>query len=106
MDFDKLFPLVDPSGKYNFKDCINLKEFLQKCIDIYFSTLSLEDERLRNSCLAVYMAFRDHYPEYMEYLKQEQKEKLDLVLTEVPPKVIKLRRIVIGSLAKALKEVA
>ncbi len=99
MDFRKLFPLVDFSNEYTFRHCLTLQDFLRECISIYFS-VSSEQERVRESCLSVYMAFRDHYPNYLDCLEQEIKEKLDLDVTQANPKIIKLRRIVIGALAK------
>lgn len=105
MDFRKLFPLVDFSNEYKFQSCLTLQDFLRECVSIYFS-ISSDEERVRESCLSVYMAFRDHYPDYMEYLDQEQRERLDLEITRANPKIIKLRRIVIGSLAKAMNKAA
>lgn len=105
MDFRKLFPLVDFSNECRFQNCLTLQDFLQECVSIYFS-VSVNEERIRESCLSVYMAFRDHYPDYMEYLDQEQKERLDFDITKANPKIIKLRRIVIGALAKFTNQAA
>lgn len=99
MDFRKLFPLVDFNQQYSFRNCLTLRDFLQECVSLYFSADN-DDERLKESCLSVYMAFRDHYPDYTEYLDQEHREMLDLAITRANPKIIKLRRIVIGALAK------
>lgn len=99
MDFRKLFPLVDFSEEYKFQHCLTLQDFLRECVSIYFSA-PISEERVRESCLSVYMAFRDHYPKYMEYLDQEMRERLDFEITQANPKIIKLRRIVIGALAK------
>lgn len=99
MDFRKLFPLVDFANTYTFDRCLTLQDFLQECVAIYFF-VSDDEERIKESCLSVYMAFRDHYPDYMDYLDQETKERLDFEIDRANPKIIKLRRIVIGALAK------
>jgi len=46
------------------------------------------------------MAFRDHFPSYMEALEQETIEKMDFAIQNADPKIIKLRRIAISQLAK------
>lgn len=99
MDFRELFPLLDLEGAYSFDKCFTLKDFLQKCVSVYFVTDPI-DERIRESCLSVYLAFRDHYPDYMDYLDQEEREKLDFDVEHANPKVIKLRRIAIGAISK------
>lgn len=78
---------------------------MRECVSIYFS-VSTDEERVRESCLSVYMAFRDHYPDYLEYIDQEMCERLDFEITQANPKIIKLRRIVIGSLAKVINQAA
>lgn len=102
MDYRKLFPVVDFANPYTFDHCTTMQDFLRECVSIYFaiSARSETEDRIKESCLSVYMAFRDHFPEYMEYLDQEVKERLDFEVERANPKVIKLRRIVIGAIAK------
>jgi hypothetical protein len=40
----------------------------------------------------------------MEYLDQEIRERLDLEINQANPKIIKLRRIVIGALTKTMNQ--
>lgn len=82
-----------------FSKCEKLEDFLVECVNLYFST-PVQDERLRESSLSVYMAFRDHFPDYMKYLTLEQRAQLDLEIKIANPKIIKLRRMVIGAIAK------
>lgn len=105
MNFRNIFPLFDSSDEYSFQSCLTLHDFLEKCIFIYF-TVPAREERVRESCLSVYMAFRDHYPDFLEHVDQEQKERLDFEITQANPKIIKLRRIVISALAKAINNQA
>ena len=98
-----MFPLIDASDEFAFRQCLTFQDFLRECVSIYFS-VSINEERVREACLAVYMAFRDHYPDYMEYLDQEMRERLDQDIVVANPKIIKLRRIVIGSLAQAMNQ--
>jgi hypothetical protein len=76
-----------------------LQDFLKECVSIYFDD-TVVDQRVKESCLSVYMAFRDHYPTYLEYLDQAQVEQLDFNILHSSSKIIKLRRIVIGALSK------
>lgn len=104
MDFKKLFPLVDFNNNYTFEKCQTLQDFLVECVSIYFlesvKPKNLIDDRVKESCLSVYMAFRDHYPVYLKYLDHQKIEKLNSEIILANPKIIKLRRIVIGALAK------
>lgn len=83
-----------------FRGCLTLKDFLQRIVQVYFAAYEQKDERLQFSCLSVYMAFRDHFPSYMEALEQETIEKMDFAVQNADPKIIKLRRIAISQLAK------
>ncbi len=103
MDFRPLFPLVDGSDEFAFRQCLTFQDFLRECVSIYFS-VSGDEERVKEACLSVYMAFRDHYPDYMEYIDQEMREQLDQDIVVANPKIIKLRRIVIASLAQAMNQ--
>ena len=105
MYFRRLFPLIDASDKFAFRQRLTFQDFLRECVSIYFS-VSHNEERVKEACLSVYMAFRDHYPDYMEYLDQEMRERLDQDIMTANPKIIKLRRIVIGSLAQAMNQAA
>ena len=97
MDYRALFPLVDFTEKYNFKTCMTMQDFISEVITIYFSD---SDLRVQECCLSVYMAFRDHYPSYLENIDQESKEKLDFQIERAGGKIIKLRRIVIAAISK------
>lgn len=97
MNFRAIFPLVDFKDQYNFENCQTNEEFLQEIVRIYFSS---PDDRIQEATLAVYMAYRDHYPRYLKALSNEQIEKLDAAIASAPPKVIKLRRIALSALSK------
>ncbi len=58
------------------------------------------DSRIREACLSVYMAYRDHYPSYLVYLDQERIERLNSDIQKSSGKIIKLRRIVLSQLSK------
>ncbi len=75
-----------------------MQDFISEVIRIYFSEET--DQRVQECCLSVYMAFRDHYPSYLENVDQEVKEKLNFQLERAGGKVIKLRRIVISAISK------
>jgi 2-hydroxy-3-keto-5-methylthiopentenyl-1-phosphate phosphatase len=102
MDYRALFPLADfnsqGQSKYDFKSCLTMQDFISEVIRIYFSEDS--DLRVQECCLSVYMAFRDHYPSYLENVDQEVKEKLNFQIERAGGKVIKLRRIVISAISK------
>ena len=97
MDYRSLFPLVDFTEKYNFKSCVTMQDFISEVIAIYFSD---SDLRVQECCLSVYMAFRDHYPSYLQNIDQESKEKMDFQIERASGKIIKLRRIVISAISK------
>lgn len=75
-----------------------MQDYIAEVIQIYFSD---SDERVKECCLSVYMAMRDHYPSYLENVDQEIKEKLDFQIERSGGKIIKLRRIVIAAISKA-----
>lgn len=97
MDFKKIFPIVDFNEKYKFSHCFTAQEFLIQVVDIYFNDM---DSRIREACLSVYMAYRDHYPSYLVYLDQERIERLNSDIQMSSGKIIKLRRIVLSQLSK------
>ncbi len=97
MDYRALFPLVDFTEKYNFKSCLTMQDFISEVIAIYFSD---SDLRVQECCLSVYMAFRDHYPSYLQNIDQKTKEKMDFGIERAGGKIIKLRRIVISAISK------
>jgi len=97
MNFRDVFPLVDFTDQYTFKHCLTFKDFLIEIVQIYFND---SDLRTRQACLSVYMAVRDHYPSYLEYVEQEQQERLNYDIEHSDPKIIKLRRIVLSQLPK------
>ncbi len=100
VDFNQLFPMLGIENEKYFQGCLTLKDFLQRIAQVYFAACEQKDERLQLSCLSVYMAFRDHFPSYMEALEQETIEKMDFAIQNADPKIIKLRRIAISQLAK------
>jgi hypothetical protein len=97
INFRQLFPLTDFTNSYTFDKCQSLKDFLHECLKVYKTDTN---ERVRECCLSVYMAFRDHYPSYINDLDDQQRMELDKDVAIANPKVIKLRRIVIGALSK------
>ena len=103
MEFRRLFPLIDASDEFAFRQCLTFQDFLRECVSIFFS-VSHDEERVKEACLSAYMAFRDHYPDYMEFIDQEMRERLDQEILVANSKIIKLRRIVIGSLAQAMNQ--
>ena len=99
MNFRSLFPLVDFEDKYTFEKCQSHEEFLQEIITIYFNDT---DPRIKEAALAVYMAYRDHYPSFISILKHQDIQKLDHSITTASPKINKLRRIVNGTISKKM----
>lgn len=97
MNFRSIFPLVDFKDEYTFEHCHTNEEFLQEIVSIYFSC---HDGRIKEASLAVYMAYRDHYPRYLKALSSEQIKKMDTAISSAPSKVIKLRRIALSALSK------
>lgn len=97
MNYRELFPLHDPSNKYDFKSCNSMQDFISEVITIYNSET---DSRVKECCLSVYMAIRDHYPSYIQNLDINTKLKLDLDIQNADGKIIKLRRIVISAISK------
>ncbi len=102
MDYRKLFPVSDFASPYTFDHCVTMQDFLRECVSIYFvvDARSQTELKIKESCLSVYMAFRDHYPEYMQYLDSEIKERLDFHAESANPRVFKLRHTVVGAIAK------
>lgn len=99
MDYRSILPILDESveSKYHLNACRSPDQFLQKVIEIYFSE---SDLRMKEACLSVYMAFRDHYPSYLAKLSPAQLQALNDALKITNGKIIKLRRIVLSQLCK------
>ncbi len=97
MNFRSVFPLVDIKDEFTFQACHTNEEFLTEIVQIYFST---SDQRTKESALAVFMAYRDHYPKYLYCLSNETKVQLDSASEAAPAKVIKLRRLALSALSK------
>ena len=97
INFRQIFPLIDFTDSYTFDKCESLQDFLVECVKIYKTD---NDERVRECCLSVYMAFRDHYPSYMVYVDKNLQMQLNQDIEIANSKIIKLRRIVIGALSK------
>lgn len=97
MNFRAIFPLVDFKDEFTFEKCTTNEEFIVEIINIYFST---SDLRVKEATLAVYMAYRDHYPKYLINLKNEQLNELNLDIKKASSKIIKLRRIALSALTK------
>lgn len=102
MSFRQIFPLNDSEFDV-FKNCSSLEDFLIKCVDIYFenkSNSNSDESRICESSLAVYWAFRDHYPEYLSLFKEDQLSELDEGIEKSSSRLIKLRRMAINGIAE------
>ncbi len=97
MNFRAIFPIVDFKEEFNFDDCQSNEDFIRAIVNIY-STHS--DSRVKEACLSVYMAYRDHYPSYLTTLTFEEQKKLNLAVKLSTGKIIKLRRIALSALSK------
>lgn len=97
-DYRTAFPLVDFNHTFDFSNCLNRLDFLNRCIDIYYQSIDLRE---KESALAVYMAVRDHYPTLLINIDENTKNELNAALLKSSPKIIKLRRLVISALSKA-----
>ena len=97
MNFRAVFPLVDMEDKFIFENCETNEDFISEIVKIYFSTTEL---RVKESSLAVYMAYRDHYPTYLSFLPQVDILKLNSDIQSASGKIIKLRRIALSALSK------
>lgn len=97
MNFRSVFPLVDIKDEYTFENCRTNEDFLAEIVRIYFSS---SDPRVKESTLAVYMAYRDHYPKYLPHIPKEQIAQLNADLEHASGKIIKLRRIALSALSK------
>ena len=97
MNFRAIFPLVDFKDEFTFENCSSNEDFLKEIVTIYFSNT---DERIKEASLAVYMAYRDHYPKYLKNLNEEQIQRLDADIKTASSKIIKLRRIALSVLSK------
>lgn len=82
----------------DFSGCRSHSDFLSTCLKIFRET---DDARVKECCLAVYMGIRDHYPSVVKNLDSNVREQLDHEVSIANPKIIKLRRMVIGALARA-----
>ena len=89
--------MVDFKDEYKFENCSSNEEFLIEITGLYFSSL---DERVKEAALAVYMAYRDHYPKYLKNLDAKKIERLNSDIDKASAKIIKLRRIALGALFK------
>ncbi|KYG65801.1 hypothetical protein AZI86_01630 [Bdellovibrio bacteriovorus] len=96
MKFGQIVPLTEVSAK-DLDSCDNLQEFLEKIMVLAEKTTDL---RTQQAYLSVYMAFRDHYPSYLEKTDKEILQNLNRMIEEADPKIIKLRRIALAALSK------
>lgn len=96
MKFRQIIPLTEASSE-DVDSCSNLQEFLEKII---FLTEKSQDLRTKQAYLSVYMAFRDHYPSYLQTIDTKVTQKLDSMIENSDPKIIKLRRIALAALSK------
>lgn len=94
MDFRWLIPLTEVSEE--FSSCQDIHDFLRKVIDV---AMKSQDIRERQAMLAVYVAFRDHYPSYLKDFDPVELQKLNHLMVG-DPKLIKLRRIVLAKIGK------
>jgi|GEM_PF-5387292 len=97
MNFRALFPLVDFADEFTFENCNSNEDFIQEIVKIYFTH---HDRRVKEATLAVYMAYRDHYPKYLNSLTSEEVSKLNSALKTATSKIIKLRRIALSAISK------
>ncbi len=97
MSFKFVFPLYDTSENFTFDECNSNEEFIVEIVRIFFSD---SDLRVKEAALAVFMAYRDHYPKYLANLKLEQINLLNSAIESAEPKIIKLRRIALSALSK------
>lgn len=96
MRFSKIIPINDNHAT-EFDSCRNLDEFLAKILS--FIDVN-SDLRSQQAYLSVYMAFRDHYPSYLKKIDPNVLQRLDHMVEESDPKIIKLRRIALAGLSK------
>ena len=97
MNFKAVFPLVGFENEFLFSNCDSNEKFIVNIVNIY---LTNPDQRIKEAALAVYMAYRDHYPKYLKCLFPEQILRLNNDIVKASPKVIKLRRIALSALSK------
>jgi hypothetical protein len=97
MDYSLLFPLFDLNLKSYFINCKSNEDFLKTVIEVYRNN---KESRVKEAALSVYMAYRDHYPRYLSCLNPTDIIELDQDIEKNFSRVIKLRRIVLGQLAK------
>ncbi len=97
MTFRSILPLVDAKNEFTFEACKTNEQFLTEIARIYFSN---SDPRVKESTLAVYMAYRDHYPKYLNCLSQDIIIQLNSDLESASSKIIKLRRLALSALSK------
>ena len=69
-------------GLVELDDPKNLEDFINQIINMYFKAT---DVRTKESCLSVYMAFRDHYP---SYLKSINLEKIKVLNDEIEKNIV------------------
>lgn len=99
MNFRRLFPMSDFGSSYSFDKCNNLKDFLHETIAIY-KALSRDYPQIKESCLSVYMAIRDRYPDLIQGLDQNTVDQLNADINEDHAKIVYLRNRVVEELAK------
>ena len=80
-----------------FENCHSNEEFITEVVKIFFSN---SEQRVKEAALAVFMAYRDHYPKYLSHLKMEQIDLLNCEIESAKPKIIKLRRMALSALSK------
>ncbi len=97
MNFRAIFPLVDFTDEFKFEHCKTNEDFLIEIVQIYFNS---NDQRVKEATLAVYMAYRDHYPSYLDVITNEKTNRLNEDIKKSTGKIIKLRRIALSALSK------
>ena len=97
MKFRSVFPIVDFKNEFTFENCDSHKKFLTEIVRLHFES---DDQRVKDAALAVYQAYRDHYPKYLTTLTTTEIEQLNTEISNSSGKIIKLRRIAINALAK------
>lgn len=99
MNFRRLFPMSDFGSTYSFDKCHNLKDFLHETVAIY-KALSRDYPQIKESCLSVYMAFRDRCPDLIQTLDPLIVDQLNADVNEEHSNIIHLRNRVVEELSK------
>ncbi len=67
-----------------FENCDTHEKFLNKIIGMYFESA---DQRIKEAALAVYLAYRDHYPKYLTACSKTELSQLEIEIARAPGKI-------------------